>query len=175
VTKRKASFTRFEILLLSIALLLTILLIRVTVFELLDKKRIGDTIGIVIGLIYLGIFISQFESLRKNNIFAGWLIIGFIHFCMFLGLRSNSYLAYLDKYDIARSHSGIFTIPIITLIFFQLCRQFSLHFYKSELELLGDSTNYVHEKRRYFNFVERLYYIGMVAIPGIIVYLSYYL
>lgn len=93
---------------------------------------------------------------------------------MFIVFYNNNYLNYSDKYDQQRNYSRLLIMPIVLLVFYQLCRQFSLFFYKQEVGLVSVGFNIIIGEDRVANGIERICSGGMFVLPILIYYLCYY-
>lgn len=145
---------------------------------MLNQNVLKTKIGVQIKMLVLGVWailsFIHFRPLRRRQVFIAWSIVALIHFSMFLAFYNNDYLSYLDKYEQQRNYSRFLITPLILLVFFQLCRQFSLFFYKQELGLVSVNLNIVIGEERIANGIERICSAGMFVIPIFAYYICYY-
>lgn len=172
--KVKPIFTPIEILLLFLALLFTALIVRVIINQFVAKSQIGIQIRMLVLGVWIILSFLQFRALRRKQVFIAWGIVSLIHLSMFVAFYNNAYLNYLDKYDQPRNYSRFFITPVVLLVFFQLCRQFSLFFYKQELGLLSTNFNTIIGEDRVANGIERICSAGMFVMPILSYYIFYY-
>ena len=174
MNKNKPIFTAVEILLLFLALFFTALTLRVIVTQSVPKTQIGTVIKMLVLGVWLMISFFQFRPMRRTQVFIAWTVIAVIHLAMFIAFYDNYYLSYLDKYNQQRNYSRFLITPIILLIFFQLCRQLSLFFYRQEVGQVSVHFNNIIGENRVANGVERICAAGMFVIPILSYYFCYY-
>ena len=165
LTKPKNSIATLDIVLLSLALLFTILVIRVAIYNLADKETIGKNVMFLTLSIWFTLFVFQFKALTKTTVFTCWTIISLVLFGIFLWLRSDPRLSYLDKDGDVHNYAHGLISPFLVLLLFQTCRQLSLKFYKVELALPYRFVNYINEEKRATTWFDTICVIGFVGIP----------
>lgn len=82
----------------------------------------------------------------------------------------NTSLTYVTNTGDTHHYAQGLIAPFLVLLFYQVCRQISLKYYKVELSIPGNATNINYEQNRKANWLERLHSIGFVAIPVIAYY-----
>jgi hypothetical protein len=166
----KNSFSELGLLYFVLLVLFTAMTLRVIVLESVPKETIGKLITALASLMWMTVSFLQFKHLRKREVFMSWFALALIHLGMFIWLYNNRFMTYIDKYTVTRNYSRILIAPIVLLIFFRACRQFSLVFYKKEMGLVGRFGKIIDEDRQ-ADGIETICAIGLILIFGVIVYL----
>ena len=97
MTKTDNSIGTLDIILLSVASLLTILVIRVCFFKLVDTETMGKDLLILSLSVSSTIFLLQYKALRKQKVFLAWIFLAVVMLGMFFWLSKNAALNYSDK------------------------------------------------------------------------------
>ena len=84
---------------------------------------------------------------------------------MFLWLRNDPSLNYLDKSGGTHNYAHGLISPLLVLLLHQICRQLSLKFYQVELGQPSKFTNYIHEQKRSATWYDIICSIGFIGIP----------
>jgi hypothetical protein len=174
VKEVKQLFTAVESFFLILGLFFTALVIRSMMIDFIPGSQIGIQVKMLVLGVWAVLFLFQFKALRKKRVFIAWLIIAIIHLSIFILFFHNPHLNYLDRYEQKRNYSSFLVTPIILLLFFQGCRQFSLFFYKRELGLVSANLNTIIGEDRMANGVERICSAGMFVMPILSYYVCYY-
>jgi hypothetical protein len=155
-TKVENNFTPLDVLFLVLAAIFTCLLIRVRLYNLVNKGTLGKDLLFLSFSTSWVLFFFQYKALRKTKVFLAWTILAIIMFGMFLWMFKDNTLDYSDinNWGIHNYANGL-KVPLLLLIIFWVCRRLSKKIYQTELLLPNRSfnrTDYV-EKRR-FNFMD---------------------
>jgi hypothetical protein len=123
---KRNSFSELGFLLFVLVALATAMVFRVIILKSVSKETIGGEIKGLVALMWITSNFLQFKALRKAQVFISWSILALIHLGMFIYLYNSNFMNYTDEYGIARNYSRLLVVPILLLIFFQVCRQFSV-------------------------------------------------
>jgi len=160
VTKTENQFAFWDILLLIIASLFTVLVIRVCLYNLVDSEVMGKDLLILSVSVSWTIFVFQYKALRKPKVFLAWSILALVMLGMFFWLYKNTALNYSDKDNLGTyNYASGLKIPAILLIIFWTCRKLAKKYYNTELLLPNgsfDGIDYV-EKRK-FNLMDYIWF-----------------
>jgi hypothetical protein len=174
VKKRKPIIQILSTVLLALALLFTILVFRIGQYKIVSKESIGEQMKILALGLWLVIPVLQFKALQRLWVYLSWLTIGIVLCGMHIWFRKDSQLSYEDEYGIVRHYSACLIIPLITLIYFQICRQISLWIHEQELGKISFNTVYNYEEGRRATVIEFFFVLGTYLIPVLTFYISYY-
>ena len=152
------------------AVIFALLVCRVAFYNLVDKNVIGKNLIILPLSIWFVLFTVQFKALRKTPVFICWTILALGLAVMRFWLIKDNALTYVVKTgDTYHTAQGLI-VPLVVLVFYQICRQVSLKYYHVELSIPGKVSNMNYEQNRKANWLERFHSIGFFATPVITFY-----
>jgi len=165
MNSKKKSSTFLDIALLILVLGVTILIIRTKIYNLVSNKILGENLLYLSGAVPLILLIFQFQALRKITVFLSWMGISVVLLGLFFWLYNDASLNYLDKAGNTFNYSHGLAGPFFILLFYQICRQLSLRYYKIELGIPSRTSDTILEGDRKSTWIDIMCLIGFFAIP----------
>ena len=153
--KTKNQFTFWDIFILALALIFTVLVIRVCLYKLVDIETMGENLLVLSISVSLTILGFQYKALRKKKLFFAWCILSLVLLLMFFLVYKNSF-NYFDKdaLELHKYATGL-KVPFMLLLLFWIFTKLANKYYKTEL-LFPYRTSGIEENREY-NFMDYLW------------------
>ena len=153
--KTKNQFTFWDIFILALALIFTVLVIRVCLYKLVDIETMGENLLVLSISVSLTILGFQYKALRKKKVFFAWCILSLVLLLMFFLVYKNSF-NYFDKdaLELHKYATGL-KVPFMLLLLFWIFTKLANKYYKTEL-LFPYRTSGIEENREY-NFMDYLW------------------
>ena len=146
--KTKNQFTLWDIFILALALIFTVLVIRVCLYKLVDIETMGENLLVLSISVSLTILGFQYKALRKKKLFFAWCILSLVLLLMFFLVYKNSF-NYFDKEnaELIKYATGL-KVPFMLLLLFSIFRKLANKYYRTEL-LFPYRTFGIEENREY--------------------------
>ena len=151
----KNQFAFWDIFLLVLALIFTVLVIRICLYNLVDSETTGENLVILSTSVSMAILGFQYKALRKRKVFFGWTILSLLLLLMFFLVYKNSF-NYFDKdaLELHKYATGL-KVPFMLLLLFWIFTKLANKYYRTEL-LFPYRTFGIEENREY-NLIDYLW------------------
>ena len=151
----KNQFAFWDIFLLVLALIFTVLVIRICLYNLVDSETTGENLVLLSSSVSIVILGFQYKALRKRKVFFAWTILSLLLLFMFFLVYKNSF-NYFDKDNVElRKYATGLKVPFMLLLLFWIFTKLAIKYYKTEL-LFPYRTSGIEENREY-NFMDYLW------------------